>query len=159
MEEDSNSLATPRQQAAAEQDPGALPLFNRIQTMSINEKTRLAVTGDSEARRILIRDPHREIQTAVLQNPRVTSSEIVAIAHARDVHEEVLKQIAAKREWNRLYPVRLALVKNPRTPLAIAIRLVSTLFSQDLKIIARSKSVSRAVVHAARSKIQQHHYR
>jgi hypothetical protein len=159
MEEDSNSIVTPRQQAEAAQDLGALSLFNRIQTMTYNEKIRLAVTGDTEARRILIRDPHREVQTSVLQNPRLTNSEIVAIAHARDVNEAVLKQIAANREWNKLYPVRLALAKNPRTPLAVAIRLVPTLFSQDLKIIARSKAVPRAVAHAARSKIHQHRYR
>lgn len=159
MEEDSNSLAEPRQSAAVEQEPGARSLFNRIQTMSVNERTRLAVTGDTEARRILIRDPHLEIQRAVLQNPRLTNSEIVAIAHARDVHDDVLKQIAGNREWSKLYPVRLALVKNPRTPLSIAIRLVPTLFSQDLKLIARSKAVSRAVAHAARSKIQQQSYR
>jgi hypothetical protein len=159
MAEDNNFLATPRQPEAMEQDPGVLSLFSRIQLMSVNEKTRLAVTGDTEARRILIRDPHRDIQTAVLQNPRITSSEIVAIANSRDVHDGVLKQIAADRDWNRLYPVRLALVKNPRTPLAVAIRLVPTLFSQDLKIIARSKAVPRAVAHAARSKMQQHRFR
>ena len=89
------------------------------------------------------------IQVAVISNPRITDSEVAAIAYSRNVDEEVLRKIAADNEWVRLYPVRLALVTNPKTPIAISRKLVATLNLKDLKNISRSKSVPTVVAHEA----------
>jgi hypothetical protein len=125
-------------------------LATRIQEMTVNEKIKLASIGDMEARRLLIREGNREIQLAVLNNPRITDSEIVAISNSRNVYEDLLRQLATSREWHKVYAVRLALVKNPKTPYALALRLVPTLVSNDLKLLAKSRSVPPAVATAAK---------
>jgi hypothetical protein len=125
-------------------------LATRMQEMTVNEKIKLALTGDTEARRLLIREGNRQIQMAVLNNPRITDSEIVAISNSRNVYEDLLRQLATSREWHKVYAVRLALVKNPKTPYALALRLVPTLVSNDLKVLAKSKSVPPAVATAAK---------
>ncbi len=128
-------------------------LFQLIQDMTVAEKIKLAMKGDKEARTILIQDGNRMVQLAVLDNPRITESEIVNICRSRNVDDEVLRRIANSREWSKLYQVRVSLVNNPRTPVAVSMRFVSTLMANDLKMLATSKSVPTAIVTAAKRAI------
>lgn len=130
-------------------------LYQKISKMKVVERVKLALSGDKEARTILLRDSNRVVQVAVMTNPRITESEIAGIANSRNVDEEVLRKIANSREWVKAYPVRLALVRNPKSPLGAAVRLVPTLLVQDLKQIAKSKSVPTAVANAARRLLVQ----
>ncbi|SPF49772.1 conserved hypothetical protein [Syntrophobacter sp. SbD1] len=125
-------------------------LLQKIQKKKMAEKIRLAMTADKETRTILMRDSNRMIQVAVISNPKITDSEVAAIAHSRQVDDEVLRRIAADKEWIRLYPIRLALASNPKTPVAIARKLVPTLNRQDLKNISSNKSISTVVANEAR---------
>lgn len=121
----------------------------RIKELTIPQKVRLAMTGGKEARTILILENNRAVQLAILDNPKLTQSEVVGIAQSRSVSDDVLRKIAANREWIKLYPVRLALVKNPKTPIGVSVKFVGTLHPTDLKVIARSKSVASVVAQAA----------
>ena len=125
-------------------------LRQKVQKKKVSEKIRLAMTADKETRGILIRDTNRVIQIAVISNAKITDGEVASIACSRHVDEEVLRKIAADKEWMRLYPVRLALASNPKTPIAISRRLVPTLNRQDLKNLSRSKSVPNVVANEAR---------
>ena len=125
-------------------------LFQLIQDMTVSDKIKLAMKGDKEARTILIQDGNRMVQLAVLDNPRITESEIVNISRSRNVDDEVLRRIANSREWSKLYQVRVSLVNNPKTPVAVAMRFVSMLMTSDLKSLAASKSVPSAVSTAAK---------
>lgn len=124
-------------------------LFQKVQRMSTAEKVRLASRGDKEVRSLLIRDGERTIQMAVVNNPRMSDGEIVSIARSRKIHEDVLRKIATSREWIKLYPVRVALVQNPKTPMTIALRLLQTLMQKDLRAIGKSKNVPNAIARAA----------
>jgi len=124
-------------------------LANRLKDMTVTEKTKLALVGDAEARRMLIRDSNRQVQMAVLENPRITENEIIGIANSRSTPDEMLRAIIGNREWYKHYAIRLALVKNPKTPPALAIRMVGGLVSSDLKLLAKNKTVSRAVAQQA----------
>jgi hypothetical protein len=124
-------------------------LRHKIQQKKMSEKIRLALTADKETRSILIQDSNRIIQVAVISNAKITDGEVAAIACSRHIDEEVLRKIAADKEWIRLYSVRLALSTNPKTPVSISRRLVSTLNHKDLKNISRSKSVPTLVANEA----------
>ncbi|WP_123290434.1 hypothetical protein [Desulfosoma caldarium] len=137
------------------QEDSRVPLAMKIQKLTVSERIKLALIGNKEARTLLMQDPNRTVQMAVLDNPKITPSEIVGIANSRNISDEALRKIAETREWSKLYPVRLALVKNPKTPVGIALKLVSTLIPQDLKILAKSKSVSSVIVHAARRQLER----
>jgi hypothetical protein len=107
------------------------------------------MSGDKEARSILIKDSNKQIQEAVLDSPRITEQEIVAIANSRNVGEELLRKIATNRDWMKNYQVRLALTNNPKTPLTIGLRLIGTLMISDLKRLSKSKGVSSVLTAAA----------
>jgi len=125
-------------------------LYNQILSMKVGEKLKLALKGNKEARTILVRDPNRLIQRFVLQNPRLTDEEVLAIAKNRGIDQDLLRKIAEHRNWPRNYQIRLALVTNPKTPLGTALPLVSQLGERDLRFVAKSKNVSATVVTQAR---------
>ena len=135
-----------------EQPEKALPqsLYARILNMGVHEKIKLALRGNKDARTILIREPIRLIRRCVLQNPRITDGEVIAIARNRSADEELLRMINDKREWVRNYQVRHALATNPKTALPIALRHVASLTEKDLRFIAKSKNVPHGVAIQAR---------
>ena len=130
--------------------PPAQSLYAQILNMGVHEKIKLAMRGNKDARTILIRDPIRLIRRCVLQNPRITDGEVIAIARNRSADEELLRMINDKREWVRNYQVRHALATNPKTALPIALRHVASLSEKDLRFIAKSKNVPHGVAIQAR---------
>ena len=125
-----------------------------IQDMSVAEKMDLARKGSKEERSILIRDANRLVQVAVIQSPKITDGEVLQIAANRQVDDEVLRIIANKKEWLKNYQVSVALATNPKTPLAIALKLVGSLRGRDLENLTRSKGVPRALVVAAQQRLR-----
>lgn len=130
-------------------------LLRLIRKMKLLEKLRYALTCGKEGRTLLIRDPNRSVQLAIISNPRITEGEVAVMACSRTIDEEVLRRIAENRDWAKHYPVRLALVNNPKTPLAIALKLLQTLMAEDISQIAKSKDVSGHVAHGARRLLLQ----
>jgi len=125
-------------------------LIAQIAAMTVGERIKLALKGNRDARALLIRDPNRLIQRFVLQNPRITDEEVIAIARNRNIDSELLHKIGEHRVWPRNYQVKLALVTNPKTPLATSIHFVNGLMERDLRFLAKSKNVAAAVVSQAR---------
>ena len=130
--------------------PPPRSLYAQILTMGIAEKLKLALRGNKDARAILIRDSSKLIRRFVMQNPRLSDAEVIAIARNRSSDDELLRVIIERREWMRNYQVRLALATNPKTPLPVALKLIPTLGERDLRFIAKSRNVSQAVVANAR---------
>jgi hypothetical protein len=132
-------------------------LFQKIQTMTVSEKLDLARTASKEGRTILLRDSNRLVQLAVVDSPKITESEILSVATNRQINDEVIRKIAMNREWLRNYQIRLALVNNPKTPLSIAMAQITYLNQKDIKALAKSKGIPRALVIAAEGKLKEHH--
>jgi hypothetical protein len=153
IEAGADTIAVPAELLTEPEGTQARPsqnLYARILAMGVPEKLKLALRGNRDARLILARDGSRLVRRCVLQNPRITDSEIVAVARNRNADEELLRRIADTREWIRNYQVRLALATNPKTPLPIAIKQVSTLSERDIRQLAKSKNVSQTVAAQAR---------
>ena len=122
----------------------------QIARMTIIEKVKLALLGGKDARLILCHDSNRVVRRYVLMNPRITDGEVAAIVNSKLADEEVLRIVADKKEWMKNYQVRLGLVRNPKTPLVMAINALPTLMNRDLGRLAKSRDVPEGVVHHAR---------
>lgn len=125
-------------------------LYAQIQTMTVPQRVKLAIRGNKDARMILIRDSNRLIQRMVLQNPRISDDEVLAIAKNRNCDEELLRIIGRNRDWTKAYPLRAALVENPKTPIILAVRLLGTLAERELRALAKSKNVPNVIASQAR---------
>jgi hypothetical protein len=128
----------------------AQTILQRIQKLNVSERIHLALRGGKEIRSILLRDPSKEVVMTVLENPKITDTEIEIIAKSRSISEEVLRKITKKKEWMKNYGVILSLVTNPKTPPGIAVPLVSEIKTRDLAILEKNKNVVEGVRAASK---------
>ncbi len=115
--------------------------FQRIARMTVGERVQLAMKGTKDERFILIRDGSKVVSAAVLESPKLTDSEVETFAAMKNVQESVLRTIAAKRKFMKLYPVIRALVNNPRTPIDVSLPLLNHLLLMDMKSLSINKNV------------------
>ncbi len=141
--------------AAPLEEGKKLSLSQRVMKMSISEKIKLATKGNKEARSLLLRDSNKLVCTAVIRSPRITDGEVLLSANNRTVNDEVLRIIYGNRDWTKLYQVRLALVKNPKTPTAVAMRFLNTLRESEIKDLSRNKNVPSAIQGFAKKMVDK----
>ena len=122
-----------------------ISMINRIMRMGMKDRVKLAMKGDREARNILVRDPNRIVSQAVVNNPRITEQEVESIAAMRSIPEDVLRQIAINRNWARNYSIAHNLARNPRTPIANVMSILSRLQLKDLNALSKNRNVSDPV--------------
>jgi hypothetical protein len=115
-------------------------------------KVRLALLGDAFDRSILIRDTNKVVALAAIKSPRVKENEVIAYAANRTLSLEVVRYIAKRREWIKLYQVKYNLVLNPKTSMNDAMSLLGHLYPHDVRKVARSKNIPSALAQAAKRK-------
>ena len=125
----------------------------RVANMGFVERLKAAVKGTKEMRAILIRDPNKMISAAVLSSPKVTEQEAAGFARMASLSEDVLRAIGHNRSWLKNYGVVLGLTRNPKTPLAISLNLMSRLQDGDLAKLSVDRNVPEALRLAARKKV------
>jgi hypothetical protein len=127
--------------------------LQRLQKMNVPQKVQRATKGSREERAILIRDPNKMIAMAVLSSPKLTISEIEAFARAGNVGEDCLRVIAMTRAWMKNYNVAAALTRNPKTPVALSMNLLSRLSEKDLRTLSTDRNVPDVLRVSARKKL------
>ena len=70
-----------------------------------------------------------------------------------NVSEEILRLIAMSRAWTKSYAVVHALARNPKTPVAISMNLLSRLVDKDLRMLSTNRNVPEILRVTARKKI------
>lgn len=126
-------------------EPEQLSTLTKISRMNVAERVKQAFLGNREERSILIRDGARVVQSAVLASPKITEPEIETFASAKNVQENVLREIARNRRFMKNYAVQRNLVNNPKCPLEISLALVKNLLVYDLKSLRHSKGVPEVI--------------
>jgi hypothetical protein len=117
----------------------------KIYRLNTAEKLITALKGSREERAILIRDPNRLVSMGVLGSPKITEAEIESFSAMKNVSDQVLREIGNHREWTKRYTVINNLVRNPRTPIGLALNLVPRLGPRDVKSIAVDRNVPEPV--------------
>ena len=133
------------QQLAPERSLGA-----RGRPLTLGERKSLARTHDRERILLMLRDPHPAVVAILLENPHVTEPDVLQIASARPAVPAALAKLAAHPRWSVRHAVKRALVQNPSTPLADAIRIATTLRPSELTELAGDAALPEPLrAHAA----------
>jgi hypothetical protein len=131
------------------------PLSFRIREMTSSEKIRLALVGDAAARLLLVRDVNKQVAYAAISSPSMGESEAAAIAHSKEVSEDIIRFIGNRKEWTKSYEVKRALVFNPKCPIGTSLRFLAHLRPNDLKALSRSRGVPNPVKTAAKQRLDK----
>jgi hypothetical protein len=125
----------------------------RLSSMTVAQRMGVAMKGSREERAILIRDPNKLVSTSVLSSPKLTETEVEAIAKMTNVGEEILRILGSNRAWVKNYNVVLALARNPKTPVGMSMTLLNRLTEKDLRQISTNRNVPEVLRVTARKKI------
>ncbi len=131
-------------------DEEHLSKYQQLQEMAVAEKIKMALTGDKEWRSLLIRESNKQVNTAVLKNPRISEGEVVGVVKNRSTPEELIRIVLLNRDWVKIYDIKRALVVHPRTPLQNAMRYMTFLSEKDIRELAKSRDVGQAIVNNAK---------
>jgi len=130
-------------------DTAKLSALQKLYRLTTAEKLLTALKGTREERAILIRDPNRLVWSAVLSSPKLTDSEAESFASMKNISDQALREIGSRREWTRHHGVASGLVRNPRTPIGVALPLVPQLSAAERKALTKDRNVSEAIRKAA----------
>jgi hypothetical protein len=138
-----------------QQEEEKVNTVQKIYRMNTAEKLIAALKGNRQERAILVRDPNRLVALAALGSPRVTEPEIEAFSAMKNISDQILREIGNHREWTKKYTVVSNLVRNPRTPIAISMGLVSRLMPREMKAVTLDKNVPEAIRKAAKKYVRE----
>jgi hypothetical protein len=141
-----------RNPAPADEPKVSGNLFDRLRAMSVSEKTQLALSGSRDERTALLRDNAKTVHIFVLKNPRIGLDEVQAAAKNPNLSPDALKMIAEHREWSMNPQVCTSLVRNAKTPLPLALKMLDRVPLSDLRVLAKG-GAREQLVQAARRKV------
>jgi hypothetical protein len=115
--------------------------FFDIQKLNPSQRIMLAAKANRQERQILLRENAPPVAMALLSNPRIEPKEVLQIVKNPQAASGVLQRVAQDRRFSGNYEIQLALVKNPKTPSPMAMRMIEGLRTNDLRGLAKSQSL------------------
>lgn len=152
LDDGAATRGTGKSAEASTETSGRMP---NLAAMTIPQKLRLATLGNKFVRSSLIRDANKLVAAAAIKAPGVTEIEAAKYAGNHSLSDDVIKYIAGRREWTKNYGTKLALVLNPKTPIADAMRFLPHLRERDMRAVSRSKGIASAVAAQAKKFMTQ----
>jgi len=133
-----------------------LSITQQVMKLGIAKKIEWAnKKGNREVRTILLRDPNKLVQLAVIQSPRITEGEIAKVALSRTAPQEVLQSIYNNRQLMKNYQIKMSIVTNPKVPVGVSMRFLSTLRMAEVKAVAKNRNVPQGLATAAKKLMEK----
>jgi hypothetical protein len=113
-------------------------LISRLETVSMGEKLSLAHRASGRVAGTLLLDAELRVIRAALENPRLTESSIVRAIMCPDAPAGFVETVCRHPKWCLRHEVKIALLRNKKTPLARALELARALPPTQLRAILES---------------------
>jgi len=130
-------------------------LLQKLSRLRVVERVQLALKGGRGERLLLIRDPCKVVQRAVLQSPQLSEQEVESFANMASLTDETLRLIAGNRKFRKNYTILRALMFNPKTPLEVTLHLLPHMKPLDLKFLTGNKNIADTLRTAATRLMRQ----
>jgi len=114
----------------------------KTETPNITRMIISALKGNKFERMELIKSPHKLVRQAVLLNQKITEDEIQTVTGLKTIETDVLVKISEKMDWLKSYKTRYNLAVNPKTPVWIAMKLLTSLSKKDIRNISKNRDIS-----------------
>ncbi len=139
----------------AADDPFPVPKYTGGRPLTLGERRSLASRPDRRLLEMALRDPHPMVIAKLLDNPRLTESDVMYIATRRPAPIEVLTELGTHPKWRLRQRVALALCLNPHTPIRISLTLLLSLPVDDIVSVAENDRLYSRLRIAAMAVLDQ----
>jgi hypothetical protein len=103
-------------------------IIDRLENMSLGERITLAKRGSTRIAEKLLRDPEQNVIELALVNSHLTEACVVrTLMIDEEVDERLVQLVANHAKWSLRTDVRSALLRNPKTPMGVALNIVHAL--------------------------------
>jgi len=140
---------SPRVPAAAKVRAEAL-LLDVLADLRLGDRITLAKIATPPVLAPLLRDTEARVVEAALINRRLREEDLVTAVRQEAVTRVLIEGLCASPRWRERYAIRLAVVLQPRTPLALALAQVTALLPRDLERVSQDEGLAPLVQLAAR---------
>jgi hypothetical protein len=124
-------------------------LKDQFDDLRTGEKIALGRLATPPLLRLLLLEADPKVLAAALDNPRLRESDLSALLQGGDGTRPLAEAVAASNRWMKSYAVRVALVLQPKTPLALALSQLTSLVPRDLRRIAATEALTPLLQAAA----------
>ncbi len=111
-------------------------LLARLPQLPLGQKITLARRGPARVAGALLAEGHAQVVPIVLDNAYMTEAQILRALAREKLPISVIPAIVQHRKWSITYNIRLALVRNPLSPLATILSYLPELTVSDLRELA-----------------------
>jgi hypothetical protein len=111
-------------------------LTTRLPQLPLGQKITLGRRGPARVAGLLLAEGHPLVIPVALDNSHLTAAQVLKALAREGVPESAVHAIAQHRKWSCDYNVRLALVRNPATTLAVSLSFLPELTVSDLHELA-----------------------
>lgn len=108
----------------------------RLPQLPLGQRIALARQGPPRVAGALLATGHAQVLSIVLDNPRLTEAQVLKALSREKLPQPVVQAVASHKKWSQVYNVRLALVRNASTPLAVVLNFLPQLTVVDLRELA-----------------------
>jgi hypothetical protein len=102
-------------------------LLDKVEQMPLGERLTLARRGPTRVAEALLTDPELRVVETALVNPYLTEACVVRTLMRDALDMRFVELVAKHLKWSLRVDVRCALLRNPKTPLAMALHFAQTL--------------------------------
>ena len=111
-------------------------ILSRLPHLPVGQKLTLARRGPSRVAGALLAEGHPQALKLALDNAFLSESQILKVLAVPAVPERVVAAIAQHQKWSARYNVRVALLRDPRTPPPCVLAFLPQLTLGELKDLA-----------------------
>ncbi len=102
-------------------------LINRLETIASGERLSLAKRASGRVVAALLLDSEERVVRAALENSRLTEASVITALTQRGAPSAFVEAVCRHGKWSLRREVRLALLRNDKTPLARALEFARSL--------------------------------
>ncbi len=120
-------------------------LVMRLDTIASGERLSLAKQSSGRVAAALLMDEETRVIIAALDNPQMTEAWIVKTLRSEKAPQTFVELVCRHRKWSLREEVRLALLRNPNTPLGRILQIAQSLPTSALRDALRDAPLKASV--------------
>jgi hypothetical protein len=136
-------------------DEPPVPDYGAGRELTLGERRSLARRPQRKWLERLLNDPHPMVIELLLQNPKLTETDVVRVATSRRTRADIFHSIVRAERWLSQGRIRWALIMNPSTPISLTVPLLFLCTRPELRDARDASNLSLTVRSTAAELLQR----